>query len=457
MRGSESRQLLMTTGLKPPLAILALAALLSCGCFQDEQGVPSQEALRQAAIEINSILGESRLISQAGRNTGKKPSRATANPLGSITMWYHGGSPDVPSVVNETLIEMYNESGPSVPVRAQFIGSGYVAQQKLVVTLAAGEMPELSTMDRLQVGRLAGGGRLEPVSDLVPRQLLDDLFEPLRDACTYDGTLFALPQHGACTVLLYNKTLFEEVGLDPNKPPATWDELASHAQKLTVDLDGNGQPDRWGFGGMDFMHALWGAGGELLSQDGTAAAFDSESGRKALRFMLDLRDRFKVVSPHHLVAPGDARMGFMLGKVAMIVDQTSLIGSALRKGLDVGVGLVPGEHKPVSRLTADSVVVFSLGDRERRQAVSEFLSWMYSPKTQATIAARTYSAPTVRSALEDDGYREFVRNSPAAAVCLDALQIARSEPFVPDIAEIQFVLHKWVARAALWKPAEEVQ
>ena len=56
---------------------------------------------------------------------------------------------------------------------------------------------------------------------------------------TYQGKIWAMPFLEDTFMLLYNKTLFKQAGLDPNKPPATWEEMRADADKLTkVDRSG---------------------------------------------------------------------------------------------------------------------------------------------------------------------------------------------------------------------------
>jgi ABC-type glycerol-3-phosphate transport system substrate-binding protein len=47
--------------------------------------------------------------------------------------------------------------------------------------------------------------------------------------------------------LVYNKDHFRAAGLDPEKPPATWEQLREYANKLTIDKDGDGNSDQYGF------------------------------------------------------------------------------------------------------------------------------------------------------------------------------------------------------------------
>lgn len=60
-------------------------------------------------------------------------------------------------------------------------------------------------------------------------------------SCDWGEGLYALPFNRSTPMFYYNKDMFEEVGLDPEAPPQTWDELKEYAAKLSI-------PDeRWGF------------------------------------------------------------------------------------------------------------------------------------------------------------------------------------------------------------------
>lgn len=56
--------------------------------------------------------------------------------------------------------------------------------------------------------------------------------QQLRDIYTVDGKVYGIPRTGYSMGLIYNKKLFTEAGLDPEKPPATWEELRAAAEKI---------------------------------------------------------------------------------------------------------------------------------------------------------------------------------------------------------------------------------
>src|SRR5260370_33341114 len=90
---------------------------------------------------------------------------------------------------------------------------------------------------------------------------------------TYNGKFYAVPFQRSTPVMYYNKDAFAEAGLDPEKPPVTWDELANAAQKLTA-REGD-RVTRWGLelpleAFNWFYYALFYATvGEVLTADGS--------------------------------------------------------------------------------------------------------------------------------------------------------------------------------------------
>ena len=73
------------------------------------------------------------------------------------------------------------------------------------------------------------------------REFLDTLLPSAREMVTSeDGKIDGLPQEGCNWALFYRKDLFEEAGLDPEKPPKTFEEFLEYAKALTKDTDGDG-------------------------------------------------------------------------------------------------------------------------------------------------------------------------------------------------------------------------
>src|SRR5690606_12240898 len=75
----------------------------------------------------------------------------------------------------------------------------------------------------------------------------EDVPEVLLEANRVDGALYGMPYSWNNMVIYYNTARFEEAGLEPPSPDWTRDEFLEIAQALTVDEDGDGTPERYGY------------------------------------------------------------------------------------------------------------------------------------------------------------------------------------------------------------------
>src|SRR5690606_26146924 len=91
----------------------------------------------------------------------------------------------------------------------------------------------------------------------------DQFYPHLWESVMYEDKPYAVPFNTDTRLLFYNKDAFKEAGLDPEKPPATWDELEEYAEKL--DIKDGDRYERVGF------YPLWGSIGAaswMTSADG---------------------------------------------------------------------------------------------------------------------------------------------------------------------------------------------
>ncbi len=184
---------------------------------------------------------------------------------------------------------------------------------------------------------------------------LDAWYPAVVEALSHDGKVYALGNNYQAMVLMWNKRLFAEAGLDPCRPPQTWDEFLDYAKKLTRDRDGDGRIDTWGFvpiGKVDpgfqlrFTPALLSFGGTYLTPDYKCAAINSPEAKEAAKFFVELFTVHGVIPPGVTdVAPGKAREMFAAEKVAMLI--SSAWGPPIVKSIRPGepwdqiIGLAP--------------------------------------------------------------------------------------------------------------------
>ena len=119
-------------------------------------------------------------------------------------------------------------------------------------------------------------------TDAFPPEMLEKEFFPIVSAMKRDGKYYGVPTAVRSLALFYNKKLFEQAGLDPAKPPTTWEQFRADADRLT-NVDPSGKITQMGilptFGGSDFV-GTWlpvymaAFGGRLIDASGKKLSTD---------------------------------------------------------------------------------------------------------------------------------------------------------------------------------------
>ncbi len=202
---------------------------------------------------------------------------------------------------------------------------------RLQAMAAAGDLPDVFNMSSGYVDEWARDGLMLNIQEYVDRDIMpeaENYFVGLFDAARYpdktEGDMYAFPFAFVETVLYYNVDAFDEAGLEyPSEDGWTWDEFLDAAQALTVDRDGDGEIDQYGFwfyGRYAHIESwIYQNNGRLLNADRTRFEPD-ENAIETLEFLNSLIHEYGV-------APMPAEMEgirqqdvFPLGLAAMWVD-----------------------------------------------------------------------------------------------------------------------------------------
>lgn len=126
------------------------------------------------------------------------------------------------------LATQYMQSHPNVKVNVEEEPEGGAFE----ALIAAGNQPDMIVGSLgSQIGHLAAGGSVVPLEGLPGAA---DLFARLDKATVEQiyGHNYYMPVSADVTMMIYNKEIFKQAGLDPNKPPVTWDEFLADAAKI---------------------------------------------------------------------------------------------------------------------------------------------------------------------------------------------------------------------------------
>jgi multiple sugar transport system substrate-binding protein len=185
--------------------------------------------------------------------------------------------------VVEPLIREFEEQNPGIRVEVEQL-TWKSGLEKVQAAVASGTQPDLCELGSEWVLRFGYEGVLD---DLTPvyTEIADSFI--MWESARWKGRVYGLPWVQGSRALFYNVDLFEKAGLDPGRPPETWDELIDAARRideLTGDVSGFGlnMGERYVLY-KKFMAFAWGNGGGILGPDGRVI-FDSPENIEALEF-----------------------------------------------------------------------------------------------------------------------------------------------------------------------------
>ncbi|NLM38875.1 MAG: ABC transporter substrate-binding protein [Firmicutes bacterium] len=279
---------------------------------------------------------------------------ALAEPV-QLQFWTPFTGPD--GAYMERMVDKFNEEhAGEIEVELFILAGGADYITKLALAIRTGAPPGVVILSPNDYFRFLDSLTSWTREELIDQYGLDvdDFSSNILDAVTRDGKIYAIPLGTYCLGLYYNIDHLVEAGLEP-RAPRDMTEFLEYARKLTVDKDGDGSIDQWGwysFGGWPFR-VLWQwytllfqNGGSLLSEDQRSAEFYSPEGMSALEFYVDLIHKEGVAPPD----PADPEEAFRVGMLSLHVNGPWMINLFKEQpGLNWAVAPVPvlGEKQVV--------------------------------------------------------------------------------------------------------------
>ena len=304
----------------------------------------------------------------------------------------------------------FEERNPGIDVVVeQFPGTSLKDFEiKLRLRFASRQEPDLMMASENVIAPLAGLGLLdEAPTYLVQRVETNSLNDMIRGSCYTDGRCYGVPIDAVWQAMYYNKAQFREVGLDPERPPKTWDELLAAAERLTV-RGPDGIPTRAGFSlrktgfkagtAEKWFTFLFSAGGQPFSADGTAATLDTPEARAALGFYRAVLNR-KI---DDVRLSGD-QAGFGQGSVSMFFReiQVNRWMKETHPEIDFGVAPLPSGQGDSTSMSSGGVYLMSVAKNSPNHAEAwHFIDFLTDDEAYARYVAIGGTLPVMRSVAE---------------------------------------------------------
>lgn len=352
-------------------------------------------------------------------------------------------------------IEQFMAENPDIEVELDYV-SYAEKETKYMTAIEAGVGPDVMHLGPAEIsfGLFASRGYFYDLTKFIAGEgpgFIEAWYPGTVDALSHKGKVYALGANYQGMVLMWNKKLFAEAGLDPCRPPQTWDEFLAYAKALTRDRDGDGRIDTWGFGTVGrvdpgfqlrFTPVLFSHGGDYLTPDYKCALINSAAAKEAFKFFVELFTVHGVIPPGVTdMSPGKVREQFAAEKVAMIL--TSAWGPPIIKSIrpdvnwDNVLGMAPVPVKagtdPAIRTTA-FLSYYAINRNTRYPAEAWRLLKFVTSKAMQEKWFRDANVLSARRDVSEE--YEPLLASPYARVVGAALGQAAMVPLIPEWPQV---------------------
>ena len=344
----------------------------------------------------------------------------------------------------ETLQRMYeafHEEYPNITVEIETIAmDDYFTQMQTRV--AGGTAPDCYELNIENFASYANKGVLAEITDVD----LSSLDETALSAFNVDGKQYGLPGNFSNVVLVYNKDLFDQAGIDYPNEDWTQDDVQAAAEAIRAlgdDIYGYYQPLTYN----EFYKACAQFGGSLLNEDKTEFTINSPENVAAAQMMAD-----RVLVSN--VQPTDVQMGgmgdwdlFMSGRLSMIPTGIWAFQS-FTDGCDFDwdITIEPGEVQKATHFFSNGLVINA--DSEHKDAAATWITWLASSPAAAEIRIEAgWDLPAVNDEETLASYLDITPPDNRQAV-FDSLDYLVVPPVIEDYALMSDIIGQKLSAAA---------
>jgi sn-glycerol 3-phosphate transport system substrate-binding protein len=331
----------------------------------------------------------------------------------------------------------FSKENPNIKVTPIYAGSYQETIVKALTAHKAGTPPVTSVLLSTDMFTLIDEDAIVPVDTFATsaedKKWLDGFYKAFMLNSQTGGKTWGVPFQRSTVVQYWNKEMFKEAGLDPNKPPQNWKELLETGKKLTK-TDASGKTTQYGvqIPSSGFPYWLFQGfttqNGAILANDtGTQVKFDDPKVIEAVQFWIDLSKTHKI-HPPGITEWGTTPKDFFEKKIAMMWTTTGNLTNVKNNAkFDFGVGMLPANARLGSPTGGGNFYIFKKSTPAQQEAAYKFIKWVTQPNHAADWSIATGYVAVSAAAYETPQLKKYVAEFPAAAVARDQLPHAVAE------------------------------
>lgn len=345
------------------------------------------------------------------------------------------------------IVNQYQKANPQLKIKVERVPfDGFLS--KLITSAVAKKTPDITRVDIGHIPRLAFGKIAADLKKLSIDNELNNLLPIVRSSNSVrlkkeaSEGLYGVTDQLTGVALFYNKKLFKQAGLNPERPPATWQQLIAYGKKLT-----NKSKGRYGIAinlsVWWVLPILYSFEADVLSKDQRQCTLANKNGIEAITFIKNLFQEHKIEAGAWKAGAINPDTGFINEKYAMIFSGPWNLKTF--KKVDYGVGLIPqsrlSQTRSATNIGGTSMVILK-NSRYKKEAAA-FLKFLIHKSNQRTWAKKlkqisihkTVNTEMQKSTSGGDKYQKSMQ------LFMQQIQYARPRPALPNYDQVENILN----------------
>ena len=333
----------------------------------------------------------------------------------------------------EEMADEYNKAHSNVRIKPVFQGLFEDMQVKMLTAAVTHQLPDVAQVQIEYMDVYIENGLIEPIDKIIPHEQKEDILEKLWELTTRKGQIYGVPFCISITVFFYNADAFAKAGIDPDKPPLTWENMIRMGKKLTQDTDGDGEFDKyamtfWTDGFYGILPFFWANDGEkLFSDDGKRIILTSKEMSRTITMLRDLVFIHKIMPQNWTDWEGG--QAFLTGNLAM--------GPFTCAGISYGeqnlpwtlrISPMPSVNGKRYTVIGGSALINFSRSRKKRKIINDFMFWCVNKENTIRIHEKIGYIPVRKSALNSLELKAFQKKNPNYLVPVEGIEYGRPLP-----------------------------
>jgi putative chitobiose transport system substrate-binding protein len=394
---------------------------------------------RRKFVQLSTLF----LLGACGAQTTPNSSSSSVQQTGTlkrkIVFWTMQLKPQFDAYM-AGLISAFVKQNPNAEVEWVDIPWGDM-ENKILSSFAARTTPDVVNLNPQFAAKLAEKKALVDMAIAVSAEDQSNYFQNIWKANQLDGVTFGLPWYVATDITIYNRDLFQKAGLDPNKPPKTFAELAQVSEQIKA------KTGKYAFlltmDGGQVLESMVQMGMNLFG-NGNKAGFNNPVGKAAFDYWVNLFD--KQVIPREILTEGHRKAVelYQAGELAMLLTGPQFLQTVSQNAPDIAKitdvsAQISGSTGKKSAAVMNVVVPNSSPDPVNKDLAIKFALFLTNGQNQLEFSKVGNLLPsTVKTAA--DPY--FVKLEDKATVtdrarAISAAQLPQSEVLIPPVKDLE--------------------